>query len=227
MPQRDSLSPHQKLSLSVVVIIGITTLVFGLFQLNRAIVEPLAIKNKLHFKTSEEVKEARIAALKAQDTDGDGLNDYDELYMFRTSPFLADSDSDGLSDGEEVAQSSDPNCPRGVSCRMTGTVPANSGGTVASTVPSTPPNITPDEEAMLLAMEKVFGGMTELTPETMNERLQELTPEELRQFMRDIGVPEDMLAQTDDETMRQLLGETLVDLNKDETATEEETPDDL
>lgn len=36
------------------------------------------------------------------DTDGDGLSDYDELFLHSTNPLLADTDGDGLPDGWEV-----------------------------------------------------------------------------------------------------------------------------
>lgn len=36
------------------------------------------------------------------DTDEDGLNDYDEIFEYGTDPLVADSDEDGLSDGDEV-----------------------------------------------------------------------------------------------------------------------------
>ncbi len=36
------------------------------------------------------------------DTDGDGLNDYEEVVKYKTSPTVADSDGDGLKDGDEV-----------------------------------------------------------------------------------------------------------------------------
>ena len=36
------------------------------------------------------------------DSDGDGLSDYEELYVYQTNPLLADSDGDGVSDEEEV-----------------------------------------------------------------------------------------------------------------------------
>lgn len=36
------------------------------------------------------------------DTDEDGLNDYDEIFEHGTDPLTADSDDDGLSDGDEV-----------------------------------------------------------------------------------------------------------------------------
>lgn len=54
--------------------------------------------------------------LKNIDTDGDGLSDWDELYIYKTSPYLEDSDSDGYSDGVEVSTGNDPNCPRGKDC---------------------------------------------------------------------------------------------------------------
>lgn len=38
------------------------------------------------------------------DTDSDGLNDYEELYLFGTDPLLADCDGDSLPDGFEVFQ---------------------------------------------------------------------------------------------------------------------------
>jgi serine/threonine protein kinase len=36
------------------------------------------------------------------DSDGDGLNDYDESQVYMTDPLLADTDNDGLTDGDEV-----------------------------------------------------------------------------------------------------------------------------
>ena len=36
------------------------------------------------------------------DTDGDGLNDGDEVTVYKTSPLVSDTDGDGLSDGDEV-----------------------------------------------------------------------------------------------------------------------------
>ncbi|MEN3943019.1 RHS repeat-associated core domain-containing protein [Prosthecobacter sp. SYSU 5D2] len=42
------------------------------------------------------------------DSDGDGLTDDDEVYVFYTDPWLADSDGDGLYDGEEIMYGTDP-----------------------------------------------------------------------------------------------------------------------
>lgn len=54
--------------------------------------------------------------LRELDTDKDGLNDYDELYRYRTSPYIQDSDSDSIDDYLEVNQGTDPNCPEGNLC---------------------------------------------------------------------------------------------------------------
>ena len=45
------------------------------------------------------------------DTDGDGLNDGDELVVYLTNPLSKDSDNDGLSDADELAAGTNPNNP--------------------------------------------------------------------------------------------------------------------
>jgi len=57
-----------------------------------------------------------IENLRELDTDGDGINDYDELYNYKTSPYIQDSDSDSIADNIEVDQGTDPNCPEGTTC---------------------------------------------------------------------------------------------------------------
>ena len=43
------------------------------------------------------------------DSDGDGLKDYDEIYIYQTNPFSADTDGDGFKDKEEVDKGFNPN----------------------------------------------------------------------------------------------------------------------
>ena len=50
------------------------------------------------------------------DTDQDGLNDYDELQWYGTSPYLPDTDSDGVGDNEEIQAGENPLCPVGDIC---------------------------------------------------------------------------------------------------------------
>jgi len=42
------------------------------------------------------------------DSDGDGLNDYDEVAVYGTNQNVADTDGDGLNDGDEVSAGTDP-----------------------------------------------------------------------------------------------------------------------
>jgi len=47
-----------------------------------------------------------------RDTDGDNLNDGDEVKLYQTNPLVKDSDNDGLNDFEEIKRyKSDPNSP--------------------------------------------------------------------------------------------------------------------
>lgn len=68
----------------------------------------------------------KVLEEQTKDTDQDGLPDYDEIYLYQTSPYLVDSDSDTLSDYEEVSTGSDPNCARGTDCDRLGTLDSDS-----------------------------------------------------------------------------------------------------
>lgn len=57
-----------------------------------------------------------LLGLRQKDTDLDGLSDYDELYIYGSSPYLKDSDSDGVSDPDEIAAGTDPSCKTGEDC---------------------------------------------------------------------------------------------------------------
>lgn len=59
-----------------------------------------------------------IEAMKGKDTDADGLSDYDETYVYSTSPYLEDSDSDGTTDKAEIDKNDNPNCPQGKDCNF-------------------------------------------------------------------------------------------------------------
>ena len=43
-----------------------------------------------------------------RDSDGDGISDYDEVFVYDADPWLPDSDGDGLTDAEEIAAGTDP-----------------------------------------------------------------------------------------------------------------------
>lgn len=95
---------------------------------------------------------AVMEAAKNKDTDKDGLSDYDELYIFRTSPYLSDTDSDGIADKQEVEGGTDPNCPQGKVCG--GSPLANPAATVMATSSLSVPfqNIPSADQILLQSM---------------------------------------------------------------------------
>jgi hypothetical protein len=102
--------------------LAILALIFWYYK-KQVLENPLALNLSEEFKAkilidSETGKEKTMEELRAEDTDQDGLNDYQELYQFGTSIFLADTDSDGFSDSEEVGSGNDPICPSGQDCNL-------------------------------------------------------------------------------------------------------------
>ncbi len=112
---KKNLDKKQKLALAGLAVFGFILVVIWLFQLNSEIVGPLAV-NFSPANTAATAAQTAEDKLKSQDTDGDGLSDWDEINVYHTSPYLADSDSDGIPDGVEVANGTDPNCPQGKDC---------------------------------------------------------------------------------------------------------------
>lgn len=213
------------MSLGVFIVIGLSTITLGFFRLNKAIALPFRRNTTFTFKTTEQLEKERTQKLREQDTDGDGLNDYDELYVFRTSPFLEDSDSDGIPDGVEVAQESDPNCPKGKTCRQAkifaassaaqqqgGSAPTDSSGTNPATGQSGQPttSTSADAEAKVMAViAETFGDPNTLTPEKIADGLKTMSPNQLREFLGKLGVPTQALQRADDATLRKLVSDTL------------------
>lgn len=218
MPQ-SRLSGQQKLGLSVFVVIGLATLVLGLIQIRKNISRPFVRGAEIKFRTPDEIEAENEAKLKAQDTDGDSMNDYDELYVFRTSPYLEDSDSDGINDGTEIASNTDPNCPKGRECRMArlegsglGGSPSVAAGGAPVVVVPTPAAPTSGEDGAYQIILETFGDPTALTPAIVATKLDAMSSDELRGFLVKMGIPTKALEKADDAMLRQMLEETMIEV---------------
>jgi len=108
-------------------------------------------------------EEQELANLKETDTDHDGLTDYQELYQYRTSMFLEDTDSDGYSDKEEVTSGNDPLCPTGEECNVL-------------------QFITPETKLSDIVQEVTMDA---------DLSIKEATFREFRQFLLDNGIPQE------------------------------------
>jgi len=195
--QEEKLSSKQKIGLGVLSFLGIAALIFGLLQFIYNVKAPFAGRGTglTNFKTAEEQDLDQVLALQSKDTDQDGLSDFDEIYFYKTSPYLEDSDSDGYSDKQEVDSGNDPNCPAGKDC-MT----AEGGTSSGSSSPSassdlTNSNLTNSNLTNTNIDLELLGGQA--------------TPEAIRQAMRQAGVGDEILNKIDDETLMEIYQETL------------------
>ncbi|MBI4427082.1 MAG: hypothetical protein HY569_01170 [Candidatus Magasanikbacteria bacterium] len=121
---KNSLTKEQKTGFVLLLIFGILAIGLGLLQMRNTIYGPFVIR--LSDKTDTANQEASLlndeARLQSIDTDRDGLNDFEELNFYETSPYLADTDSDGLNDKVEIEKGGNPLCPEGEACETNETV---------------------------------------------------------------------------------------------------------
>jgi len=78
------------------------------------LIQALSYPNQRTFCIINKIGNASLdddSSLRSQDTDGDGLNDYTELWITRTDPYDADTDGDGYSDSFELSNNKLANDP--------------------------------------------------------------------------------------------------------------------
>lgn len=105
------------------LVFAILAVGLGMLQLRNAVYGPFAVTPRAN---NGAIISDEQAKLKAVDTDHDGFTDYDELYVYSTSPYLPDTDSDDVSDKDEVAKGTNPLCAEGKTCSDQADLPATS-----------------------------------------------------------------------------------------------------
>lgn len=139
-PVANRLSKEQKIGFVLLLCFVILAVGLGILQIRNTMYAPFALNNSVPPDIKDKVNDEM--SLQYRDTDLDGLNDFDELYVYSTSPYLADTDSDGLTDKQEIDAGKDPNCAEGQQCVPEETAPL---ATVSSTMgtavdPGAPPS---------------------------------------------------------------------------------------
>jgi hypothetical protein len=120
-------TPMEKFFVFFLVLITISAAVLGYLQFKKNIEGPLysSYLREKRGELREQYKVTNInsaeekedfSKLQNQDSDLDGLSDYSEIYVYKTSAYLEDTDGDGLLDKEEIINGTDPNCPKGEEC---------------------------------------------------------------------------------------------------------------
>ncbi len=198
--KNDSLT---KLMLVVLVFFGLSALVLGVLRLNSLLNPRLSfgVQGENNNLAGNGQTEQSLLKLMQTDTDGDGLSDYDEMYVYHTSIYLKDSDSDGYSDKEEVDNGFDPNCPKGQNCR--GVEQNNSQNNLSSEKQPLSSDQTNNKD-------KTDTSLSNQLTEEQKQQLMNLSPEQIRQLLLSTGkISQAELNKIDDETLKQVLYESL------------------
>lgn len=129
-------APSSRRSILIISsLLGILIIFLGFWQLKNKVNKPF----QLEFEETTNGLALADPTDSSVDTDGDGLTDYEEIFIYNTSAYLEDTDSDGLIDKEEVEKGSDPNCPVGGNCfsLIDFEAQANASQVVSSTIDNT------------------------------------------------------------------------------------------
>lgn len=177
----------QQILFGGVVGIGVITFFFGFFYIRNNIQGPFRLqttnKDTLALGTTSQL----ITTLQSRDTDHDTLNDYDELYVYGTSPYLSDSDSDGVADNVEVQKGTDPNCAGTETCSP-----------IAVAQPPTDTTNGNSNDGTGLSANTDLGALFNTAAANTNGSL---SVADLRTALRNAGAPAATLESIDDQTL--------------------------
>jgi len=196
---KKSISIPPKLVFTLLVILAAGTLLYGFISLSTKIYNTVNLQAEKNQNSPESDSLVdNLAQLKSQDTDKDGLNDYDEINVYGTSAYLADTDGDGYDDKREIDNNHDPLCPAVDTCRGDWEGKKNNA---TSTDNATPEIVAPEDNLTATS--------SGLTAEQIQE-LGQLTPSEVRELLKSYGgITEEQLSQIDDVTLMQIYAEVL------------------
>lgn len=191
---------------TIVAVVGLSGLTLGILGILGGIGKSFPRLDRTSTNTT--ATSAELEALKQQDTDDDGLSDYDEIFTYHTSVFVQDTDSDKLTDYDELQSGTDPNCPIGKTCGLavlsntntaTGASAANLRAALQKAgVPLYILNQTNDADLLALYNQTIQGGNVNALPQT---GLSQLTPAEIRELLLASGVSSEDLKNVDDATL--------------------------
>ncbi len=112
--KKSGLTKEQRIGLVLLSSFAIMAVGLGILQLRNTLYEPFALNSSVPTTIKTDINSPE--ALQLRDTDRDGISDFDEMYVYSTSAYLADSDSDGIPDKTEIDSGSDPLCAVGKDC---------------------------------------------------------------------------------------------------------------
>lgn len=173
----------------ILAVLGISGLTFGVYSIYDNLYSPFRregeIKSITELNEESQLNALRqVLSLQDKDSDADGLNDYEELYTYGTSPYLADTDSDGISDLIELETGGDPLCHKYQDCSGQDVVTPEPPQELEDQIPTYPEMQFIDE-----------AGLADIL-------IPDMTPAEIRELLRENGATAQQLeAFSDDDLM--------------------------
>ncbi|MSU75417.1 MAG: hypothetical protein EXS55_02810 [Candidatus Magasanikbacteria bacterium] len=113
IPLKTGLTKEQKVGFILLLVFAVLTVSLGVLQIRNTMYAPFALNNTVATVVKDQIN--TVDALRFRDTDHDSLTDFDELYVYGTSPYLYDTFSYGISDKEVIAKGL-ALCPKGQDC---------------------------------------------------------------------------------------------------------------
>ncbi len=201
-----ALSAEQKFAFVLLMFLGFGGFFFGFKSFGANLARPIqeqiaALATGQPYLTSEQREAQALEESKTKDTDSDGLVDYDELYVYKTSPYVSDSDSDGYDDKQEVFSGNNPNCPEGKDCGsfVTGSEEVGeNGASVEGLIQGL------GEDQLLQAGSVQFD-----SPEDVEAFFKSATVEQIRAALLEAGMSQEELDSIDDQTLQDYLNGAL------------------
>ena len=189
----------EKILSCVLIFLGFGALFLGFLKIRGGIYGPF-----LSLPTSSELQEKgpsldQALALQNKDTDEDGLSDFEETYVYKTSIYLSDTDSDDMDDKEEIEKGYDPLCPKGSDCAQMSANKAKNDTQISTNKTNEDTNNT--------------NGASPVAEQRMTPDIENLTTDEIRDLLIQAGMDASLLDQIDDETLRKVYEETIKEIN--------------
>lgn len=212
----NSMDKNRKIALIVLSVFSVSIIVIWSLNFKNSLRDPFSYKGDLIVNNTNnqnncadgncvtgEITSDNLE-LKNIDTDGDGISDWDELFVYGTSPYLEDTDGDTLSDYEEIfVYKTNVNCPEGQNC---------SNSLSQSEVQNTEPS--DDFYNFLNSLETSVEQDINSTSSnsSLSESSEVLDAQSLRQILIQSGIEENDLQQISDDDLLKLYQEVLADL---------------
>lgn len=180
--ETNQFSKEHKIGVILLSFFAVLAVGLGILQIRNSAYRPFALNTSIPPFLNEEINNEE--ALRYRDTDLDGLNDFDELYVYNTSPYLEDTDSDGISDKEEIEKGRNPLCYEGKNCGV------NDVSTNPSAFPAKADNVALNGE---------------VAPQSLEEYLRD--PATVRDLLITSGLSSDLVAKLSDDDLKKMAEE--------------------